>query len=365
MKIAVTGYYGFSNFGDDLFIIASALGADKYWKEHELIFVSPPIKGINANFIVPRWFPKNIYANMGLLGQITRMYFLLFALLKSDAVLNAGGSIVSSHASHSKIKIQILMKKFFKKKIIGIGLSIGPFSSDKDKTSAIDLIQYFDILSVRDNKSCQIASEFLTDKIVTCSTDLVGIVARHYNFDKISKLSNILGASLMQFDDKSIDVYGNSINVNKWMIETIKFAKEHQMIVRVFILNTHPVNGDIEISERFINMLQQSNVEYEKISLDIGAMQVWEKIAECSVMLSFRLHGAICAYMSDVQFYLFEYHQKCTDFLDDIGYTKLADDEQEIDKLLVLYSKYQTNGMNYKKYSEVMCNNFEYLRKFM
>ena len=37
------------------------------------------------------------------------------------------------------------------------------------------------------------------------------------------------------------------------------------------------------------------------------------------LVISMRLHGAVLAYLLGVPFALNEYHQKCTDFCDDIG----------------------------------------------
>ena len=350
MRIAVTGYYGFSNYGDNLFIIATKLGADEYWKEHELLFISPPVKGLEANYIVPGWFPKNIYYNMGLFGKLFRMYFFILAMFKSKAILNAGGSTISSSSSFSKFKIQILMKKFFKKKIMGIGLSIGPFISKYDEDRAIQLIHKFDFLTVRDKRSCKFVSRIESNKEISCSTDLVAIIAKKYNFDKVTKRANVIGVSLMQFDDNHKDANGTPIDVEKSILKILEYAREHESIVRVFILNTHPINGDTKISEKFILMLKQSKIQYERISMDIGTLEVWEKISECSMMFTYRLHGAITAYLSNVPFYLFEYHQKCTDFLQDIEYKEPSSE------------KIHKPNSSYKNYIKKSIENFTIIR---
>ncbi len=352
MKIAVTGYYGFSNYGDNLFIIATKLGADEYWMEDELIFISPPIRGLEANYIVPGWFPKDVYYNMSLFGKLSRMYFFILAMFKSKAILNAGGSTISSSASFSKFKIQILMKKFFKKKIMGIGLSIGPFISKHDEDGAIQLIQKFNFLSVRDKRSCKFVSNLKSNKKISCSTDLVAIIAKKYNFDKVTKQANVIGVSLMQFDDKYKDGSGTPIDVEKSILQILEYAREHESIVRVFILNNHPINGDTEISENFIVMLKQSKIDYERISIDMGTLEVWGKISECSMMFTYRLHGAITAYLSNVPFYLFEYHQKCTDFLDDIAYKEPSSE------------KIENPNSSYKSYIEESRKNFTIMRGF-
>ena len=213
-----------------------------------------------------------------------------------------------------KFYFELLLKKWFGIKLAGIGLSIGPFHSIKDKQTAINILKNFEFISTRDNSSYQFCTQHLPNLKLTYSSDLIGIIADTYRFDKVKKSSNIIGVSLMQPDTSY-----KSIDVQHTMKTLLEFAIKQKMTIRVFILNNHPINGDITITKKFIDMLSDGNIPYEIISLEIGALEVWKYIAECTMMVSYRLHGAITAYLSNVPFYLFEYHQKCTDFLDDIN----------------------------------------------
>lgn len=46
---------------------------------------------------------------------------------------------------------------------------------------------------------------------------------------------------------------------------------------------------------------------------------VFDLIGPCDLMYSIRLHGEIFAAAANIPSLLVEYHQKCTDYLDDIG----------------------------------------------
>lgn len=319
MRIAVTGYYGFSNFGDELFVIATEYGANEYWRGHELLFVSPPVIGSKAAFIVPGWYPKEVYASLGLMGKLSRMLFLMVAFLRSDAILHAGGSTISSDASDAKFKLVSSIRRFVQKRVFGIGLSIGPFATDQDRRSAKELLMGFERLCVRDGSSCELAKELLPDRSVACTADLAGVIAQAHHYDEVDKSPDIIGVSLMSFASTDKDMYGRRIDLEASMMAIREFAIAHKKKIRVFVLNTHPDNGDIAVSDMFIAMLSASDVEYERVTSQIGPLKVWESIAGCSSMISHRLHGAIAAYLAAVPFYLLEYHQKCTVFLDDIG----------------------------------------------
>ncbi len=313
MKIVVTGYYGFSNYGDELFIIASKILADKYWNSHELLFISPPIDNINAKYIVPEWFSKKLYGSFNFFGKISRLVFLLIGLIRSDVILNAGGSTISSNSSLFKFRLQKLMKFLFRKKIYAVGLSLGPFNSAEDEKLARVILDDFTCISLRDEKSSDFALKIGLKNFVK-SVDLVGVIADQYKFHKFEKQENIISISLMDIDSKILDIY-------EIMEKTLFFAKKKNMIVEILVLNTHPINGDTDISNIFMTLLRNHEVKYRVVLFDNNSLELWEHIAKSSLLISCRLHGAICAYLSNVPFYLYEYHEKCSEFLKEIEYT--------------------------------------------
>jgi polysaccharide pyruvyl transferase WcaK-like protein len=54
----------------------------------------------------------------------------------------------------------------------------------------------------------------------------------------------------------------------------------------------------------------------------VNPVQSLKDISSSDLFFSVRLHGAISAYLLEVPFLLVEYHEKCKDFLDYIGFDK-------------------------------------------
>jgi polysaccharide pyruvyl transferase WcaK-like protein len=57
----------------------------------------------------------------------------------------------------------------------------------------------------------------------------------------------------------------------------------------------------------------------EIITSEDHLLGCWHSLAACDAVLCVRMHAGITAYLNNVPFALVEYHEKCTDFLDDIG----------------------------------------------
>jgi polysaccharide pyruvyl transferase WcaK-like protein len=87
--------------------------------------------------------------------------------------------------------------------------------------------------------------------------------------------------------------------------------------VRLIALSSHPDEDDGTSLELLHEHL--SPIPCELVSRStVSPKQLWRAISECSAFLTVRLHGAITAYLTDVPFVLYEYHRKCSDFVDDI-----------------------------------------------
>jgi len=116
------------------------------------------------------------------------------------------------------------------------------------------------------------------------------------------------------------NIAGNNIWQQEVLFEAIvDFAKKTGVTVRNFILNGHPFFGDESLVLDLTKRLEECNIPTEIIRLDSGAQDVWGRIAECNMVVSVRLHGAISSYLCNIPFALAEYHEKCTEFVKDIG----------------------------------------------
>jgi len=90
-------------------------------------------------------------------------------------------------------------------------------------------------------------------------------------------------------------------------------------IFRLFVFNANSIYGDHNITIELYAKLKECGAIIEIIPYSANPISVWKEVANCTAMLSTRLHGAIFAAAAEVPCCLIEYHRKCTDFVMDIG----------------------------------------------
>ena len=320
-SIVFTGYYGMGNFGDDLFGAVSAWGAAKFW-DVEYKVLAPRIMDVKADYSVPDWFNKNIYASSNILGQLSRLGFTLREASRINQFVFAGGSVFSTASSGVMKVIENIAKKS-RLGMSGIGVSVGPFTNKEDALKVKSFLQRFDYLSVRDNASYAIVKDFNLDFPVYMAGDLAGAFQTTFEIsgEKKQRSKPIIGIALCNFEsfvgqDPEVENKRNQALIGG----TIQAAKKCDARIHVFSLNNHPEFGDDHLAKVLCEKLSKDGIEHKLIRNSNSSLEdVWHQIAICTAFLSVRLHGAIVAYLSDIPFALVEYHQKCTDFLEDIG----------------------------------------------
>lgn len=324
MKITLNGYYGFANYGDELFNLTTVLAARRWWAAHRLDILGPPVEGIDADFRVPGWFPPKLYTAPGLAGKLSRLAFLIAAVLRRDLIVYAGGSTLS-YGSIMK-KFQRMAAERGTVEFAAIGVSIGPFLDEADEAEAARFLRRFTYFSVRDRKSVDLLAKMLVPVKPLLARDLVGALPLllppedSQRTTGVARDRKILGISLCHYER----LFGGDTAVedrrNAALIEGVaKFAKREGIPVRIFCLNTHPRWGDEKLSRELQARLEQQGTDVEWISAKDNLLGCWHGLASCRAVLSVRLHGAITAYLCGVPFSLVEYHRKCTDLIEDIG----------------------------------------------
>ncbi|PWC13670.1 hypothetical protein B4923_06900 [Brenneria roseae subsp. americana] len=322
MKILFTGYYGFNNFGDDLFPLAS-LEALKNETEIDIAILSPKIDGIDANFLVPDFVSK-IYRGNSFLSKLSRMFFMLFYSFLYDKIVLAGGSVISSNTSNNMRMLQYILARIGVCKLYAIGVSVGPFSSKKDEAFSRKFINSLSYLSVRDNASVDECKRIKCTHIPDNNFDIAGVLYPYFKRNNLySSNTQKLGVSLCFYEryaggDKRIEDKRSSALIDG----IINFCSKNRSIeVIVFVLNTNDDLGDYYISKNIFDLLTENGIN---VSLwqHANPLQSIEKIKECDFFITTRLHGGIAAYLSGINFCLVEYHRKCTDFNNAIFYPR-------------------------------------------
>lgn len=313
--ILFTGYYGQKNTGDDAFVEVSAWGAKNFWLKNELKYLARkknlPVSSAEKYKGYPFSIPKTYSFQSELL------------LSKTDFLVSAGGSTIHSKLPANNIKAKAVeMKKNNKGLQIGaIGVSIGPFKTLEDEKAVERYLQSIDFLAVRDQNSYDFASSLNLPYFPVNSFDLAALLPDIYQNNKTEKNNKkTIGISVCPVESISdIKNFKREEKRNAMLVDLLKtLDKEDDVHFKFVVFNGHERIGDREIT--YQTAAKASLKSYEIIEYQQRTELMWNEIATCDFVITTRLHAAIFSCFSDVPFMLNEYHQKCPNFLETVGY---------------------------------------------
>lgn len=319
--ILFTGYYGQKNTGDDAFIEVASWGANKYWNKTNVRFLAIQNK-LPQTKVSAKGYPLILPKSYGFQKKVL--------INQTDYLISAGGSTIHSKLSPQNIKqVAVDMKNSGKKiKLGAIGVSVGPFKSIEDEKAVQQYLKSLDFIALRDQRSFDYVNQLNTPYQPVNAFDLAALMPKMYHYTKEAKLANghrkTIGVSICPVESiqKNGDV-NNENRRNAQLVELIKeLDKNDQVEFKFFIINGHPTIGDKTLTQQLIqkaNPKSYSIVDYSK-----NTEAIWREINNCDAVISTRLHGAIFACFGKTPFMLIEYHQKCSDFLEDVGYDTTA-----------------------------------------
>lgn len=315
-KVLFTGYYGYCNTGDDCFCVVAGWGAKKYWATDKIRFVS------NSLPPMPVEADSSCIINQRLFGG-QRLLEKLYWEATTPVMVYAGGSTFYRKAGGLRKLIKGV--QYVRHTQLGaIGVSLGPFQSEQDRRDVQEYLKRFSFLALRDKRSYDEACSMKLPYEPVEAFDLAALLPDIYGSARnqvVSKRSiPVLGIALCNVKVRSGE---NSLQENERenrIFEVLmNISKTLKVKFRFFVFNGNCLSGDYGITEKFVHSLKElSDVEIFPYSHDPES--VWHGIGQCDAFFSVRLHGGIMACFAGVPFMMAEYHQKCTDFLDDIGY---------------------------------------------
>lgn len=313
-EVLFTGYYGQLNTGDDAFVVVANWGAKKYWNKKNNKFLAieenlPKVRGVKG---YPFSFPRTYSSQSKLL------------ISNTNYLISAGGSTIHSALLKNNIKQLALneKKKGSNLKIGGIGVSIGPFKTIRDEQAVIEYLKNIDFLAVRDQRSYDFVKNLNLPYKPINSFDLAALLPEIYKNNEKGIIKNdfkTIGVSVCPVES----IIGANIKKeeqrNKKTVELLRLLDSKENIYfKFFVINGNTKVGDLELTKEIIAKVQPKNYEIVQYSKDTN--YIWREISECNFVISTRLHAAIFACFSNTPFMLNEYHIKCSDFLNDVGY---------------------------------------------
>lgn len=317
-KIVYSGFYGFKNTGDDAFLEVGAWGSKEFFDTSNTVFLGHDLpKLINESKQLKKPLFKGHNRLQGFKEVVNADYFIA-----------AGGSTFSNHKKNSLKEIAELTKRNFNKKLKtgAIGVSIGPFNSEVEEGKVIEYLKRMNFLAVRDRRSYEYVSSLNLPYQPIEAFDLAALLPLVYKDEsRITKNGDqkIVGVSVCLYESiTNIDNIKNEYRRNDSIIELLKNLDKRleDVIFRFFVINGHPIIGDEKITEKVI--IKSGIKKFQIVPYQNSVLNAWNLIGECDFMIATRLHAGVFAAYNEVPFILNEYHQKCTDFLNDIGQEK-------------------------------------------
>jgi len=315
--ILFTGFYGQKNTGDDAFVEVASWGSGKFWNKTDIRFLAR-----HGNL------PCTITPLKGYPFSLPKTYFLQANLLTKNTnyLISAGGSTIHSKMKYNDPKMIALKEKTKNRrlKLGGIGVSIGPFNSVEDEKAVQKYLKSIDFIATRDQASFAYLESLQLPYKPIKAFDLAALLPDIYNHGKNPNFGDekIIGVSVCPVESlqKQMDIRHEMLR-NDMIVELLKkIDAEGNVHFKFYVINGHPVHGDLNISKETIAKVNPKR--FELVHYDPNTEETWKSIADCDFMISTRLHAAIFACFANTPFVLNEYHRKCMDFLDDVGYPR-------------------------------------------
>lgn len=322
LKIFFKGYYGFENLGDDIFVHTIKWFANKYG-------YSDKIHGYNL--------PENTEGKK-VRNKIEKNLFDIYYALTCKRIIYWGGSTFEKNSSITDLKYYLMRIKFLRKKLLAMGISIGPFKNEEEEKLLLEYIKDISYVGVRDNKSLHYNNKF------EFTFDLAILSPEIFNIEK-NERSDMKVISINISNAENIEEYQSIFK--KFLVSNSNKIKK----VNIIVFNPN----DYNLSNSFYLDIKNYVNDSSLIDYTSNSEFMLKILANSDLMLGNRLHSGILSYAYKVPFILNEYHEKCTDFVKTI--------EQDYD--YKSFEKSLDKGIDYVIEQASINKNPEYFRGIM
>ncbi len=321
LRVGFTGYYGMRNFGDDLFGVLCAGAARRYW-DAEPLLVGPVLDGAQARGTWPERLPAHWYGSSGSVGKAARLFGFARGLRESDVLVMGGGSVITARESFRK-PMMLSARRRGRVQLAAVGVSVGPFPDAAAEASVAQFVRQFSYLSVRDQRSHDLAQRMGLSPILHAGRDLAGLLRTMHPLPERAPRAHSplhIGLAPCRYSVRGDHPAPTPAQWQAAAVSALARSAAHAPLqVTVFSLNGHPQHGDDGLSAQLEQQLRQAGVPVELRRYGGNPLATVREIRSCDAFVSARLHGAIVAYLCEVPFAMIDYHPKCRDFADDVG----------------------------------------------
>ena len=298
-RVQLLGYFGWGNFGDDLFREVCEENADRLWPGADV----RAFEGPRQNFAHPR-----ADAASGRLFRTVR------GALWANTFAYCGGSVFTEIAGTAALRRHLPGHA-----VEALGVSVGPFATAQDHRSVVTELQAFRSLIVRDKEShdrlggnCVLGGDLaaLSRRFKPPASEFVSPdePAPAWVPHRVQRTGLVICPS--QASGIPADRVGEMLS---------RALASTGVEITLLALNSHPRLGDHALTASLAAHLRREGRSVRVVDYgSVGIGGVVDVLARAQLVWSQRLHGAIVSYLLGTPMAIVDHHEKCGAFARDI-----------------------------------------------
>lgn len=263
VKVAISGYYGFKNFGDEAILSVLVQHLKKLGNIDINVFSSDvdyteKTYGVKA---VKRFCLKEV----------------INTIKNTDVLISGGGSLLQDVTSLKSLiyySFIIALGILFNKKVIIFAQGIGPLNSSIARNIVKNLLKHCSYVTVRDENSLKLLSDFGINTELVCDPI--------YSLDINSQEnSGVVGVQLREFKTMNPELLQKLA-----LLIITKFADKK---IQIFSLQK---TQDLDLCKKFENIVKSFNPDVET---EIVQDDIINRISKLEYMIAMRFHAVLVA----------------------------------------------------------------------
>ncbi len=301
MKIALSGYYGFDNAGDEALLAAIC---------HTIRNIEP-----RADFVVFSGSPEKT-AQLHRLRAVNRMnpWLIIRELLSSDLLISGGGSLLQDVTGPRSLPYYIsivALAKALHKRVIFYAQGIGPINRNFSRVLMHVIANKVDFITLRDEDSLALLQELGVNRppIKVTADPVFALEPSSLDFKQAETLLQEHGIK----KDKMVGVsvrYWKALEGHQGDLARVLDSLAEKNYRIVFIPMDYPI--DLAESQRVADLMENDCIIIDK---SLSSMEHIALISHFDLLIGMRLHSLIFAANRGIPFAGISYDPKIDAFL--------------------------------------------------
>lgn len=306
------------NYGDDLFSVVTRSAANSLCRNYEFEFMFVDDRVTRSSRVFPVFL-----SGLNIFGSVLRLIVAFWGVWGASRLVFCGGSLFSDNTSRVMIFLANIAV-WRKIPISALGISVGPFLNSRKENEIGRILSQLDFVTLRDKASFnymvqmhpKVCCHHLPDLAASCE---IFFPSRTHIPEVLISNHLCIGFSACNFEP--LDSAAKFVDVFIDAVSDLKQSRDINVVI--LNLNSNPSGGDVDLNMRAFDQLSKLGVAVEFWDYSSkGVMETYRIFSSLDLYVGARLHGALTAFVRGTPFVLFEYHKKCTDFLNDICISK-------------------------------------------